>query len=241
MLSLRKRGVLAAAPAVLALAAAAGTANADAVLTFGFTDLNASYDGAGSFSATVNDTVNFAAAGDVTRVGDPDGATALYEAGFSNALTDAMVAVDMSLSNILPGSADVNVGTITVTDADGDTITANLSGSWQSIDAGGGFTFLAFAGSLSNVFINDNNDQDGTFDGPTGGLFSLDFAPLEQPFVGAIVQLFLSPSGVSFNDSFSNISTQVSGEIVTVPGPGALALAAIGTFGMIGPRRRRGC
>jgi len=117
-----------------------------------------------------------------------------------------------------------------VTDANGDTITGLVEGTWIK----GAFGTVFFNGQLSNVFIN-NNSGDAKFDGSTAGAFSTNFQGPIAPFEGALVQLFISSAGEFMTKSFSGVPTLVSAEIVPAPGTIALALAG----GAVAFRRRR--
>lgn len=217
-----------AVAAGLALTFAAG-ASADVIATFGFTDLNGSYTQtsplSGQFHAQADDTV-LHTGGDVTRNAAPGG-TATFDTGFLGLGTMANVVVDLSVT-ITGANEATGSGTLTVTDVDGDTLTADISGMWQSP----GFGVVFFSGLMNNVFFNDNGAADGTFNG-TSGAFDMDL-PGSAPYIGAFSQLYIRFGAGFFTGNFANQTVSVDGQIV--PAPGALALA--GVAGLIARRRR---
>ncbi|MEO1008193.1 MAG: PEP-CTERM sorting domain-containing protein [Planctomycetota bacterium] len=208
----------------MALAASAGAAQAQVILTFGFTDVNGSFSTADmTFSG---DSVGLTS-GDVTRVAAP-AATALYEPGFVGGTADFSLDIDVMLSSAT--TADGN-GSFTITDADGDTITGDIDGEFTTP----GFGVVFFNGLLSNVSVNDLGAVDGQFDGPSGGAFASDL-PGEAPYDGALVQLFIGDTPGFFDTDFTGISTQVDG--IIVPAPASVALIGLGAAGLLGRRRR---
>ena len=156
---------------VAALALSPTVVQAGPILTFGFTDLDTDYDLAtGAFTAVSDSATN----GEVSRTVAPVG-TAAYDADF----TGGIAAVDFALtiSNVTPNSAD-GIGSVSIAGLDGDTITADLEGTWTRL-AGFGF----FTGTVSNLCLNELGD--GIFEGPTGGGFSMDFdSYVREPYAG---------------------------------------------------------
>lgn len=194
------------------------------ILTFGFTDLSGSFNvQTGQFSAVGVDQADLRTSGDVSRIQDPVG-TAVYAPG------DGVnrVAVDLLVSAVMPTTAN-GTGSLTITDLDGDTLTADISGQFI---ANGPAVF--FNGVISNPVFQDNGTPDMTFDGPGGGSFLRTFGPAVGPYTGAIVQLYLGTAGAFFTQNFSGVSTQVSGAIV--PAPATLGLLG---FGLLAAGRRR--
>lgn len=205
------------------LAVVAGTAAAAPILSFGYTELSGSFDSAsGDFLAVAANDGTLSTAGDVSRLAAPF-STANFDAGFSDSAF-ADVVLDMDVTNIFGGTAEGN-GTITLTDADGDTFSATVTGDFT--DGGSGFYF--FTGLLSNAAFTGSE-----FNGTDGGSFDTDL-PGEPPYDGALVQLFLDGSGGFFSADFDGISVQVDGEIVPTPG----SIALIGLAGLTSLRRRR--
>lgn len=217
------RGIVAAA----ALAALAGTASADVILTWGFTELNGTYNSVNQqFNAKAEDNANLRTTGDVSRLVSTTG-TALFQDGFVSGADSSNYNMDISVFNKVGNTAQ-GAGTVTITDANGDTIVADISGDWLSP----GFGIVYFNGLLSNVTVN-NNSNDGTFDGPGGGSFSSDFSAYSN-LNGALVQLFTRTGVGFFNTSFSNVTTLVSANVVPTPG----SLALVGVAGFLAARRR---
>lgn len=205
------------------LGATAGLASGEVILSWGYTDLDGSFDG-----TTFRAVAGVSSSGDVTRLADPT-STAEFDAGFitRSAMADVLVAI--TVSNIGGVTADGS-GSFTLTDDDGDTITGDIDG----VFINGGFGFVFFNGLLSNVVLNGNPQGGNTFNGVDGGSFDMDL-PGETPYEGAIISLFLDPSSGFFTQTFDGVSVQVDGEII--PAPASLALLGLG--GLVGMRRRR--
>ncbi len=205
-----------AAVAVLGFGAVlpANAGGPDPILSFQFTDLDGDFvaglPGTGVF--TSNDQA--ATAGDVTRLDGPV-ATADYNAGYAGGIAD--INITMNLTGITGSSAAGN-GTFFVIDADGDSITGSVTGTWFALPGA-----ASFIGNLFNVFINDNGAPDGLFNGPDGGSFSLSFAAT-PPLTGAIIQLSLPDHWFSVG-SFNNANTSVNSQIVPEPSSLVLGLA----------------
>jgi MYXO-CTERM domain-containing protein len=196
------------------------------ILTFGFTDLNGQFNAAtGLFRALGVDAGNLHSQGDVSRLQATQG-TATYGLGQAAGRVD----VSLTVTGIVGPTANGN-GTITILDLDGDSLTATVSGQFI---ANGPAVF--FNGTLTNLAFTDGGVPDTTFDGPGGGSFARTFLPAPPPYTGAIVQLFIGNAGAFFSQSFSGLSTQVSGAVV--PGPASLALLGLGVLAA-GRRRRR--
>ena len=210
--------------AVAGVAATAAVANAQAILTFGFTDVDGSFTASdGSFVGASSATTS----GDVTRLASPGG-TAVFQPGFvGTGFADFSFDIDVMITGA--GTADGD-GTFTIVDVSGESLTGTIDGQFIQLGSGG---IIAFNGLLSGVQFMDVSG-DGTFDGPTSGSFSTDL-PGEAPYDGALVQLFISGSSDFFASDFSGVSTQVSGEVV--PAPATLALLGLG--GLAAARRRR--
>lgn len=215
-------------------AVAAFTAGASAqIATFTFSDLNGSFDaGTSVFNAAADANTS----GDATRLLNAASGTpgsAQFDTGFMAGLTSADFDISLSLSAPSGGTIAAN-GTFTVTDHNGDEIIGDIAGLFSTLGPA-----ISYDGALSNVFFNDNSG-DGTFDGPSGGSFSSDFAPFIAPFEGTIVQLFFSP-GSFFTQSFSNASVLASALVVPdpilPPAPGSV-VALLGA-GALASRRRR--
>ncbi|MGD9688453.1 MAG: MYXO-CTERM sorting domain-containing protein [Phycisphaerales bacterium] len=237
----RKNALLAAVPAALLASQALAGAPVTTILSFGYTDLNGVYTrtgtsgagfGEGLMTADAVDVVlgggtELRSSGDVTRLSSPNG-TATFDTGFVSGADVANFHIELSILNNDGDFAD-GAGSFTITDLDGDTITGNIAGTWIR----GGLNQTFFNGDLTSVVLTDNGMADGLFNGNSGSFdLNLGFPGI---FEGALVQLFLRPGAGFFDASFSEVSTQVSGEIVPTPG----AVALIGLAGAAGLRRRR--
>lgn len=227
---------LLAAGAALSFAAAA---NATVAVTFTYDDLSGNYVGGlggGTFTAYAANFGSLNSAGEVSRilgsaleVGD-----ASFAPGFVSGLDPSDFTLTMTVSGIGGGMA-TGVGSFIITDADGDTITGNISGTFMAL-AG----FIAFNGALSNVQFNGSfaGDTFNGTDGP-GSFVMLDGPP--SVYDGAIVSLTTGASSF-FGANFSDAATGVTGQITIVPLPPA-AMAGIGGLALVGAgafiRRRR--
>lgn len=206
------------------LVVAAGTAAGDVILTFGYTDLFGAYStGTGVFTADAADVGNTRSSGDVTRIGVPGG-TADFDTGFVSRSMFADVGLSLAVTGVTSNSA-TGTGQLILTDDDGDTITADVVGQF----ANGGFGIYYFTGYLSNVFLSGS-----TFDGTDGGSFDMNL-PGNEPYEGALIQLFIHGASHFFSGNFSGVSVQLSGAIIPAPA-GVLAL---GGLGLMASRRRR--
>lgn len=210
--------------------AIAGSASASVITTFSYSDLNGSYSPinamTGTFSAVAANTASFQTGGDVSRTAAPGG-TAQFDTGFMSLGTSADMQITLSVvkTGLLEGTGS---GTLVITDIDGDTITADIDGLWQSP----GFGVVFFSGLMSNVYFNDNGAADGTFNGVNGS-FDMDM-PGNPPYLGAFSQLYIRFGGGFFASAFTGQTVSADGQIV--PAPGALAL--VGVAGLMARRRR---
>ena len=227
-MSIRNTGIVTLA--VIAGGIVASAASADVVLvSMTFDDLAGSYStGSGLFTATAVDTARLRTSGDVSRLVPAEG-TASFSPGFVSQADQGAFNMSVAVGALnFDGTRNGN-GSFTCTDADGDEIVGAINGTWRNLGLG----FIAFDGVLSQVFVNDNGAQDGTFNGSNGGAWDLDLPALE-PYRGALVQLVLGANGF-FGTSFRDRATGVTAQIV--PTPGALALAGLGA--LAAGRRRR--
>lgn len=222
-----------AAIAAGSLLAVTSAASADVIFSFGFTDLDGDFNaGTSMFRAKSIDNFRASTGGDVSRQALPPG-TAEFDTGFEGGDGPENYSMHMRLSNITSTSADVLLGdsSFEIVDADGDTITGDIVGRWEAGNNG----FMFFNGDLVNVVLTDNGQQDGTFDGPSGGDFSMNFGGSNGPFEGAIVTLGMNGDGNFFLDDFQNFATQIGADVI--PAPAGLALLGVG--GIFASRRRR--
>jgi len=209
-----------------ALAVSVGNAHAQFV-TFGFTDLDGSYDTTTQeYVARAVDFSPLHSGGDVSLLESPGG-TAEYDAGFLGLGTSADAVFEMTIS---PRSATTALGSGTawITDANGDRIILVFRGTWT--DPGNGYAF--FDGYLIRPFI-DSGDQDGEFNGPSGGSFSL--AGLNDDNKSGAISFLMPITNGFFTDDFAQNVTLVDG-IIEVPSPAGVTLLALGGMAI---RRRR--
>ncbi len=232
------------AVAAATLCAAASSAFAlDVIAEFQYQNLAAQYVSSsattGTFSAlAVANPSGLQSEGRVSRNVATEG-TASFEPGYvaSNPFAGFSITLSVNKTGVGVGTGS---GSFVITDADGDTMTGDVSdGAWNLNNTG--FPFIAFQGTLSNVVFNDNGAADGIFNGTDLPIFSDNFAmggfPATAPYAGALVVLSFDIN-TFFSSDFSyadDIAAQVSGDIV--PAPGALALLGLG--GVVAGRRRR--
>ena len=216
--------------ATFAVLAAAGAASAQqAILSFGFTELDGGYATAGStFSAT---GIDQGAGNPLRSTGDVTDLQRNLTASYAPGAAAGLVNISLNVFNIVGTTSAQGVGTLAITDANGDQLVANVSGSFI-----GNGNSIFFNGGLTNVALV-NNHNDGLFDGPSGGSFPLTFAPAPPPYTGYLIQLTVGSPSNFFQSSWTGVSTQASGEVIPAPG----ALAALGMMGLAlsGRRRRR--
>lgn len=187
------------------------------LFSFGYTELDGDFVLSGADTGTLSVTASalatggpFDSHGDVTRTTPPHG-TATFDDGFV-ALPDlGDVEVTMSLTNISSTAAEAT-GAFVLTDADGDTISGDLSGNWTRTGS-----FASFEGLIAGVVLTDTSG-DGTFDGSSDGSFLMDF-DANPPFSGAIIAL---QTGAWFTTAFTDVDTQFNG--IVVPEPASLVL-----------------
>jgi hypothetical protein len=213
-------GVLALAPAAVA----------ESWLTFGFTDLAANFTPTGPDAGVLTVAATavavggaFDSGGDATRVLAPEG-VAEYNSGFLTSGTSADFQFLLEVAGITPNSANAT-GTFLLTDANGDTLSGDIAGTWEPLP-----NFAAFEGLLSNVTIS-NTSGDGTFDGPSLGSFDSTF-PEGPTYPGAFTTLI---TGEWFDDAFEDANALQQAAVV--PEPAALAVLIL--FGQLALRRSR--
>ncbi len=212
------------------LFAVAGLASADVIVSYSYTDLDGAFDSASS-TFTADATAgggSLDTGGDVSRLLGAPG-TADFESGFMALGSFADVQISLSIFNITPDSAEAE-GTLTITDIDGDTLTADVAGSWTILNP---FGFMFFSGVSSSYAFADNGQADGEFNGTAG---SFDMSDLVgNLYEGAVSLLLQNPGG--FGADFSGVSTE--GDGVLVPTPGSVLIGGLGALGMMMPRRRK--
>jgi MYXO-CTERM domain-containing protein len=221
------------AAAAVTSAGMASTASADAILTFGYTDLAGQYIGdasGGIFTAAASAVGAIQTSGAASRLIGPGEGVASFDTGFVGGADLADAIFTISVFNRTLNRAD-GAGQFVLTDVDGDVVTGTIDGVW--LRGSQGRTY--FNGNLRAVTVIDNGLQDGTFNGNSGSWAIGGLGGPVPLLEGALVQLFIR-SGVGFFDqAFFNTSTQVAGELVPTPG----AFALLGLAGLAGLRRRR--
>jgi uncharacterized protein (TIGR03382 family) len=188
-------------------------------------DLSGNWNGM-MFTAYATAMPGLMSSGSVARLVPATG-TADFEPGFVAAANPADIVINLTFTPGPPGMG-FGAGSFLITDADGDTISGNISGVWiDGTSSPPGQVY--FNGTLSNVLFTGT-----VFDGTLAGAFSTLFGGT-PPYNGAIAQLFMAPPGNFFTAPFSDVNTGVTLQIVPTPG----ALALLGLSGAFIIRRRR--
>ena len=238
-MTIAKKTWLASGIAASLLTVSGSAMAADTVFSFGYFDLAGQYvqtgvgPTTGTFTADAADAGVLHSNGDVTRLVPPGaGNSASFFPGFVSGFDPANCHVELTVHDLgFGGDPDLALGegSFLLIDINGDTIAGDIAGFWINLGAGQ----INFNGDLSNVVLT-NPSGDGTFDGNSGSL-STNFGPA---FVGdgAFAQLFIGGAGF-FGQDFSDVPTQIHGEVV--PTPGATALLGLGILGLANGRRRR--
>ncbi len=208
---------VALAMALLLILAADQTAVGGAIFTFGFTDVTGAFDGATTWNMTPDSNTT----GDVTRDMAAAG-TANYVPDFTDGPANFGLTMEVAMIDATHYTGD---GSFIVTDADGDTITGDISGVWAKFATTG-----IFGGDLTNVYLNEVGD--GIFEGPSGGSFDMDFSPFLEPYVGGMTVIEISGW---FDSAFADPDALVNAAVI--PEPMTLSLLAFG--GLVLLRRRR--
>ncbi len=202
-------GLLVIALGALALPAAADTIP---ITTFGFTDLAANYDvTTGAYTAVATAITD----GDVTRL-VPMTQTAVFSSDFTPTPADFVLQLQVTNVNALTADA---LGTFTITDVDGDQIKGDLVGIW-----GHNGVFAVGAMQISNVTFVQLLPG-ATFDGPSGGSFSLDYSQFDPAALAGMLTGL--QTGGWFDASWSGVNTLVQASILPEPVSGLLAAAGL--------------
>ena len=202
----------------------------EALVTFVYSELDGDFmveSGNGPLFTASDD---FDTAGEVTRLINPRGVDAVFAAnnGFTGLAAYEMV---MPIAYINVDTFVTLGGTVTLTDADGDTFTGQIDGYWYRVGQS-----ASFSGLLSGVMANSGGN--GDFEGTDGSGFSMSF-PVAGPFDGNLISLavgewFLDDVGAPHD--FEDIDTLVAGAIV--PEPMTLSLLALGGLALVARRKR---
>lgn len=220
-----------------ALALASGSAFAFDIMSFGFTDLAASFDAGapaahpiagtvnGVFTAVSVDTGEFQTGGDFSRLVGPEG-SAEFNSGFESGGSFGDVTISITVANFNGLTAD-GVGNVEIIDADGDVFSGTFAGTWFATGPFLFFNAIVDAAGFSTEL------GDGNFDGPSGGEFEYS----DFPFLTGALSILLRPAngGSGFRSDFGSVSSQADG--ILVPAPGVLALAGMGLFAAAARRR----
>ena len=213
---------------VATLVAAGSVASAADIVDFSFANaagvFRAASPGNGALTIDAVDAAPFRTSMTVSAI-LPASGTADFDDGFVSRSNFADLAIIINVAGV------VGSGAITITDDDGDTLTASISGLFDLSIPGAVF----FNGSLSSGNLNDNAGPNSDFNGTDGGSFAISDFPFADAN-GAFSLLFPRAGAANpFSQSFSD--TPVLGNGFLVPAPASLALAAVG--GLVAVRRRR--
>lgn len=193
-------------------------------MTFTYSELVGTYQqdtnpNFGNFTAVAGGS----SSGDVTRLTGGGGTAERLPDFIASLGADVYISLDVSIDQNNPQLAQ-GVGNLVLTDADGDTITADIYG----VFLGGGFGDYFFDGYLTNVFLNTD---DGFFHG-TIGAADMNL-PGNGPYEGLFVELTFAGGTGFFGTDFTS-STLASGVIIPAP----ISLAALGLGCCVTGRRR---
>jgi len=197
------------------LCLSAAPAKAD-LFGFHLGNLLVSYDGAVGLTST---SLAGLTSGSLYRNLPPAG-TAQFSAPLWGTGAESLL-INMTLSNIGATTADA-AGTITFSDIHGDTIAANLTGTW--IGATG---LPIFYGKLTTV---THTPVAATFDGHTGSVDMQFVQP--QPWRGAIVQLVATTNWFTPGVPLSSIGGSLDVSVVPVPAAVVLGILGLGVAGL---------
>jgi len=239
-----KRSILLLAISFAALCFSAAPARAD-LFSFTVNKLDMTYTqtnpsnplAGGTFSATVNKGTPLPPGGNinVSRLQPTTGSTSINFP--TSGLGD--FSITMTISSITPTNA-WGVGSWTLTDAGGDTVTGNVSGLWvPTVPASPGVPGIAtpsFVGSLGNVNFNDStplNPTDDTFNGDSSTAVSMFFPFSPQPWGGTMSHLTATgatwfSTGTWKNATGGPIITGGTATATVVPVPAAVLLGMLG-------------
>lgn len=174
----------------------------------------------GVFTATAVSNDTHVTSGDITRLDHRPG-TGEFNPGFAE-IAPYSVLITINVTNIVGDSA-LGTGNLSITDADGDQLTAVVAGVFSQID-----DFLFFNAISTNYAFTASDDS---FDGTNGAIMIDDL--VGELFSGSTSFLIHAPTGLT--QSFADATTNVDGEFIPAPA-GVFALVA--GFGLAMRRRR---
>lgn len=206
--------------AVAFVIACSPAALADPVASFAYTDLSGSYNpGTQTFTARAVNNAMLQTSASTARLVDPMGGATFAPGFVSRGLGNFVLS--MSVVSTGPFSAS-GVGSFTINDLTGDTVSGTINGSWGRAAPG---TFF-FDGRLSGIQIAST---DGRFDGEQGS-WDLNL-PGGPTYDGAVVRFNLSDPTI-FHGAFEDRPVEMT--LTIVPPPGVL----LGMAGAVMVRRR---
>jgi hypothetical protein len=186
--------------------------------------------GTSTFTAAADTSISGSQAGIVVGQTAPAaGTSAVFDWGIFGGSDLGSFLLTMTLSNIdnILLTADA-VGSLTFIDIDGDSITADVTGSWVRSGSQN-----SFDGLLGNVLYTPDTAGETTFDGGNGSVPMNFSAPL--PWNGSNTQI--TATAQWFGDGSFDV-TGGSIDAVIVPVPAAVLLGVLG-FGVAGLRLRK--
>ena len=209
---------------VLAMSAAANAALTQ--LDFNYRSVNGTWDGTSLTWAASADSF-----GEVAVTANP-AKRADFGAGSLGGLNTADVTGNIVVTGITATTA-TGSGTLTLTDVDGSTITANVSGDFYlNAPPGSNDPTILFTGTLNSVVYAFGGA--GTFDGITTSFSTSDFST--NAYLGFLTQFEFDGNWFTA-PSFSTDTLKLVGS-TQLPVPGAALLGVLGLTAITSIRRR---
>lgn len=205
----------------------AARAEAEVVLSFSYDSLKGTYDAQGPdqgvFTARAVDQPLFRTVGDFNRTISPEG-NADFPAGF---VADANLAdIFLEMTNTRTSATTFSaVGSLTITDIDGDQFLTGFTGMWYIL--GRGFAFFSVESSSNARFESD----DGLFNGYNGS-----WSVVGLPNLSLTWNQFVF-AGPGFDQDFSDVAAGIFGQLI--PTPPAAAIVLVGLAPLASRRRSR--
>ncbi|MFQ5591449.1 MAG: PEP-CTERM sorting domain-containing protein [Phycisphaerae bacterium] len=211
------------------------------IVSFSFSDLDGSFSIVESAESGVQSGLFTAAddnntTGDVTRVrgAQPTDTTAVFAGDLGG--FPGLASFDMHLPVDSPSQASAESlgGSLALTDIDGDSLAATVTGGWERLGTFGAL----FVGLLTDVQIN--RDGNSIFEGADGQGFSMMGLPAEQDLEGTVVALAVPGWFVDETGALQEFQGANVGSIgAIVPEPLSLSLLAAGGVLVTLRRKRR--